>query len=426
MSIGPAPDLARHVTDLLDELLAAFRIVILHGARQVGKTTIVRSAVAQSGGSAIDLDDPLLLDAVRADPGGVLVGLRRPVFVDEFQRGGPALVLAVKQAVDRDRRRGQFVLTGSANHLAAQHHVDTLAGRNVRLTVWPFSQGELRGRRERFIELAFASPGAVLDLPTEPLDRSGLVSLVVRGGYPEIVLGDLSTAMRQRWVASYVADCTDREALRGVAEIRKTDELRQLFAALAARSASELVLQGVKSALGERGAALDHRTLVQFLDLLEALHLIHRVPAWSTNRTSRARKHAKVHLTDAGIAAGVLRIDADALAGDGADRLLGPLVETFVVDEIAKQCSWHDRSLSLHHLRNDRHEVDLIIEDDAGKLVAIEIKAGPVQSHHAADLAWLRDLHPSRFVAGFVLHGGTNRLPLGDRIWAVPIPTMWA
>lgn len=415
-------DLERWLTPVLAGLMASFRVVIVQGARQVGKSTLVQALATHHAGAMVDLDDPFQLDTFRRDPSGVLAPLVRPIVIDEIQRAGQPALLAVKRAVDRDRRPGQFVLTGSANYLAARTHVETLAGRNVKVALWPLSQGELAQRRERFISLAFSEPAALLETRA-PSGGARLLERIVMGGFPEVALRLGATATRWRWCAGYAADCTDREALRGIAEVRKTDDLRRTLAVLAARTGSELVLQNVRTSLGDAGSSVDHKTLVSFVDLLEALHLVHRLPAWSTNLTTRARRHPKVHMCDTGLAVGLLRVDVDRAR---ADAVTGQLVETFVVNEIAKQSSWADEPFALFHFRDHEHEIDLLLERSDGSIVAVEVKAGPVQVHDARHLAWLRDTHPRRFVAGFVLHGGTTRRPLGDRLFALPIDALWS
>ena len=413
--------LERWLTPVLAELMATFRVLIVQGARQVGKSTLVQALATSHAAAMIDLDDPFQLDTFRHDPGGVLAPLRRPIVIDEIQRAGQPALLAVKRAVDRDQRPGQFVLTGSANYLAARTHVETLAGRNVKVALWPFSQGELAQQRERFVGLAFSDPAALLDVRA-PSGGLVLRDRIVAGGFPEVALRLETSAARWRWCAGYAADCTDREALRGIADVRKTDDLRRTLAVLAARTGSELVLQNVRTSLGDAGSSVDHKTLASFVDLLEALHLVHRLPAWSTNLTTRARRHPKIHACDTGLAVGLLRVDADRAR---TDAVTGQLAETFVVNEIAKQVSWADEPFALFHFRDHEHEIDLLLERSDGSIIGVEVKAGPAQRHDARHLAWLRDTHPQRFVAGFVLHGGTTRQPLGDRLFALPIDALW-
>lgn len=402
-------------------------MVVLQGARQVGKSTVARLLAERMGGTLVDLDDPLALDGMVMDARGALEGAAAPVVVDEFQRAGPAFVAAVKTIVDRDRRAGQFLLAGSANYLAARHHVETLAGRNVKLVLWPLSQGELTGTRERFLELATGQGSELLDLSPPKLSSRELAERICLGGYPEIALGRIGAAHRRRWFASYGADCTEREALRGIAEVRKTDELRRTLGALALRTGGELVLQHLRRDLGDAGSALDHKTLVAFVDLLDGLHLVHRVPAWSSNATVAARKHPKVHLADTGLAAALGGVGPESLTdGSVPGPFWGQLVETFVVNELAKQSSFLADPVTLRHYRDSDHEVDLIVEQADGSFVGVEVKAGAARPGDSRHLAWLRDRHPDRFRAGIVLHGGSTRAALGDRLFAVPIATLWA
>jgi uncharacterized protein len=418
------PLIRRRAAEVVPVLLAGARVVVLHGARQVGKSTLVRDLLGLDTQQVLDLDDPLTRDALNAEGEALLRARRQPVVIDEFQRAGEPLILALKRIVDRDRRRGQFLLTGSANYLASRRPAETLAGRNIRMTLWPLSQGEIDGTKETFVARLVSGEVGLGKLaafsPSEMLRR------VCRGGYPEMVTNDLTSDTAWRWAASYVADCTEREALAGVADVRSGDALRTLMTVLAARTASELVMEDARRDLGASGFGLDPRTVAGHVELLDALHLVHRLPAWSTNAASRVRKHPKVHVVDTGIATAIMQLDDMALGQPAHAKLRGALLESFVVNELAKQASWMAVPPTLWHFRSPKAEIDVIIEGPRRSVVGVEVKAGPASVHDARHLAWMRDATGDRFRAGVVLHGGDGAAQIGDRLWLLPISALWS
>lgn len=412
---------SRNATSALTEMMTAFRLVILGGARQTGKSTLVTDLLGFPPSASFTLDDVGLRRRALEDPSGFVAALPRPAAVDEFQRAGEALLLAVKERVDRDRSRGQFLLTGSASYLADRSVTETLAGRAGRLVLWPLSAGERRGVRERFVDRLFdpdAWPPAV-----ETTDRRDLVAWMREGGFPELVTEGLGVRQRTRWFDAYVDDVVSREALRPLADVRRETDLRRVLKLLAARTAQELVISGLTA-----DSHLDRGTVASYVALLEALYLVVLVPAWATSATTRAKRHPKVFISDPGLAAH-LAGTSDADFGPHSDgRTAGALFETTVVTEIAKQATWSDRAVELSHFR-DRNgaEVDLIVEDrHTGALAGIEVKlTSSPSSRDARHLALLRDRLPGRFTTGLVVHAGPYTLPLGDRLWAVPVSALW-
>lgn len=411
----------RNAASRVTELLSSFRVVLLSGARQTGKTTLVRDLLDLPGQAWFSFDDEAVLARASDDPVGFVEALPRPAAVDEFQRAGRGFLLAVKQAADRDRTRGQLLLTGSTNYLADRGLSETLAGRAGRLLLWPLSMGERLGVRETFIDQLFEPtswPGK-----TEVWSRPDLVQVLLEGGYPEIVTEGLTGRQRRNWFEAYVHDVVSREALRPIAEVRLEAELRRLLRLLAARTGQELVVSGVAG-----DAEVGRDTASNYVTLLEALHLVTLLPAWSTNITNRAKRRPKVVVVDTGLAADLSGLGEQTFAPAADGTAAGALFETFVITEVLKQATWSERSVDLSYFR-DRNgaEVDLIAEDRrTGELAGLEIKlTSTPTARHAKHLMMLRDTLGSRFTTGLVVHAGSQTLPLGDRIWAVPVSTLW-
>lgn len=411
----------RNAAPRVTELLSSFRVVLLGGARQTGKTTLVRDLLDLPGHAWFSFDDEAVLARASDDPVGFVEALPRPSAVDEFQRAGRGFLLAVKQAADRDRMRGQLLLAGSTNYLADRGLSETLAGRAGRLLLWPLSMGERLGVRETFLDLLFEPtnwPGK-----TEALPRADLVRTLLEGGYPEIVTEGLAGRQRRNWFEAYVHDVVSREALRPIAEIRLETELRRFLRLLAARTGQELVGSDVAS-----DAEVGRETASNYVTLLEALHLVTLLPAWSTNVTTRAKRRPRVVVVDTGLAADLCGLGEQTFAPAADGTAAGALFETFVITEVLKQATWSERGVDLSYFR-DRNgaEVDLIAEDRrTGELAGLEIKlTSTPTARHAKHLMMLRDKLGSRFTTGLVVHAGSQTLPLGDRIWAVPVSALW-
>lgn len=410
--------LPRNVAPVLRAALAESRVVALTGARQTGKTTLARAEAKRVGGRYVTLDDEAQRLAVERDPLAALVG-PFPLVIDEFQLGGDELLRAVKRLVDADDTPGRFLLTGSAHFLMLPRISESLAGRVARVDLWPFSQGELRRRRDHFADRLFGSTQALRAVAPEPAPPASVLAALVAGGFPEIQR--LSPARRRGWFSDYVRTITRRD-VPAFADLRRADELPRLLRLLAARTSGELNLSEVGRELGMPRSSLD-----AYVTMLELVGLFTRVPAWSNNLTSKVVRHAKGHVTDAGLAAALLGIGAEALA-DPAHRAKGPLLETFVALELSKQRTWAEVPFELRHFRDRAlFEVDLVLEADDGRVAAVEVKAS--QSVGARDLRGLDGLCSrlgDRFANGVVLYLGTDVVPLGPRRTAMPISALWA
>ena len=410
----------RHLRPRIDEALDAFRVVVLHGARQCGKTTLARLVTEQRGGTYVSLDDDAAREAALADPITFLADRRRPLAVDEIQLGGDRVVRAVKQLVDADPAPGRFLLTGSTNFLTVPAISESLAGRVRILRLCPLSERELSGGAPPDIGRWFEGPAG--PAPLEPLGRDEYLRRLCRGGYPEAVR--LDPAMRRDWFESYMETVIQRD-LAALADIRKVAALPRLLRWTAALGGGEINVSAVSRRLG-----MDRATILSYLEWLGVVFLIIRVPAWPRDLTARAARRPKIYLTDSGLAADLIGADPDGLAAP-VHPAAGPLIETFAINEIARQVTASPDRIDLHHYRDHRgHEVDLILERPDGTIAAVEVKA--TRSPTAAQLGhvrWLRDridrAAPSLFKAGTLLHTGNQAVTVGDRLHLRPLQTLW-
>lgn len=406
--------LKRWVEPALRKALADTPAVLLNGARQTGKTTLAKQVCQDVDGTYVTLDDATMLATALQDPVTFIRSANGPLVIDEVQKA-PALLPAVKKAIDENRRPGRFLLTGSADVMSLPVVSESLAGRIEILTLWPLSQGEIRGTRERFIDLAFSAQGPRL----RKLERVDPGALLSSGGFPEAISRSQADR-RSAWFASYVTTILQRD-IRDLAQIDGLPELTKLLSLLAARSSSLMNMAEVSRASG-----IAQTTLKRYLALLQLTYLLRPLPPWSNNLGKRLVKSPKTHLLDTGLAAHLARRGAIPLERD--DALFGNLLETFVVMELSKQSAWSEAQPALYHLRTTAgREVDVVMEGPGNRLVGVEVKASArVEPKDFAGLNALREASGRKFVRGIVLYDGDAVLPFGDNLFAAPLSALWS
>lgn len=408
------PDyLPRLVDPLITELLAELPAVMLVGPRATGKTT----TAARHADAVVRLDRDAEAAAFRADPDAALRGLNEPVLLDEWQ-AVPEVLGAVKRAVDTESRPGRYLLTGSVRaDLDATTWPGT--GRVVRVGMYPLTVAEQLGRATRPLVDRIVA-GDDLGPSADPPDLRGYVELALRGGFPEAAL-DLSESARQRWLESYVDQLVTRDALT-IDGGRDPVRLARYLEAYALSSAGVPNDKTIYDAAG-----VDRKTALAYERLLKNLLIVEDLPAWTSNRLKRLVLSPKHHLIDPALLAGIIGVDIAAVLSDG--DLLGRVLDTFVAAQLRAESVVADTRPRLYHLRQEqgRHEVDLIAELGAQRVIGIEIKATSAptaaDAHH---LMWFRDQIADRFVGGVVLHTGPRAFVVADRITAAPISTLWA
>lgn len=408
--------LERHIRARVEEALQDTRVVAVLGARQVGKSTLVKAIADEHlGARVMTFDDQVTRAAAQDDPTGFAMGLALPVVIDEVQRV-PDVLLAIKQRVDQDPSPGQFLLTGSANILTAPRIADALTGRAEYLSLEPFSQGELRGRRETLIPELF--DGAFPQLSGQGVGRQAYATAIATGGYPEAVRR--RSQRRVRFFEGYLDTILQRD-LANLARVGDQSNVRRLLQAIAAVSASELNLAALSRDLG-----VANNTLRSYVELLETLFLVRRLPPWSTNLLSRVIKSPKAYIADTGLLTYLIGADEARIEDDL--RLGGSLFETFVVTELARQCEWQEQPTALHHFRDkDQREVDVVLERRDGAFVAVEVKAAAsVKRGDLRGLTYLRETLGERFKAGMLVYTGAETVPFGDRLAAIPLRGIWS
>ncbi|GAA2616030.1 ATP-binding protein [Dactylosporangium fulvum] len=404
----------RRATSAVVEALADTRVVLVNGARQSGKSTLVRSVAGDRAAEWRDLDLPQDRQSALEDPVG-FVSFEGLIVIDEIQRA-PELLLAIKADVDADPRPGRFLLTGSSRLLALRGLPDTLPGRMETIELWPFSQGEIDRTPDGFIDAAFRLGPTIRH--ESAVTRIDYAERVVRGGLPEAV-ARTDTRRRGRFLDSYVQNLIDREVTQ-LAEIERAPQLTTLIRLLAARSGLLVAAGSLESEL-----QLSRPTIARYMRLLEEVFLIKRIPGWSRNLGTRATSTAKLVFVDSGIAARLLALDGHALRRPGAP--FGPLLEGFVLSELARQTTWSQELVDIYHYRDhNKVEVDAVLENRQGQVIGIEIKAAStVRSEDFNGLRQLATKLDDDFVAGIVLYTGTTTLPFGPKLRAMPVSALW-
>ncbi|MEX1008432.1 MAG: DUF4143 domain-containing protein [Acidimicrobiia bacterium] len=398
----------------LDSLLRHHPAMLLTGPRATGKTT----TGARHAATVVSLDEPVQASAVEADPDQLLSGLPEPVLVDEWHLA-PTVLGAIKRAVDRDPRPGRFLVTGSVRaDLESAMWPGT--GRLIRVPMYGMTVKELQGRLDSSCLLDRLAAGERPEAPADQLNVRDYVELALRGGFPDTATR-LPAEERPRWFASYVDQLLTRDVdLLG--ETRDPARLRRYFEVYALNSAGS-----ISDATLQDAAGVNHKTAAAYERLLVNLLVVERMPAWSSHRVARLTRAPKRYLVDPGLLIGIHPITADAVLRDG--DLLGRLLDGFAVAQLRAELPMSEHLVRLYHLRTQqgRHEVDVIAELDADRVIGIEVKATSApRASDATHLAWLRDELGERFVAGIVLNTGPYVFSLGERVIAAPISTLWS
>lgn len=411
----------RRVSELLTDLVQVEPVIALHGPRSVGKSTVLSGFATQAGGSVLDLDDVAVREAVAGNLSSIVSG-PAPLCVDEYQRV-PDLLDALKARLNPEGSRpGTAVITGSTRQDALPASAQALTGRLHALTIWPLSQGEIAGVREDLLESLWVDPeGTVLRTATSTTTRTDYVDRVCAGGLPLALRRP--RAARARWFDDFVRASVERDALE-LGRIRERQAMSDLLALLAAQTGQLLNVSAAADKLG-----VSRPTIETHLRLLEDLFLVVRLSAWGKTLRSRVNVKPKVHVVDSGLAARLLRLIPDKLTGLNPAALsdFGHLLETFVVGELRKQASWLQEPVTLGHWRtSDGAEVDLIIENDDGNVLAFEVKAS--ERATASDfrgLTQLRDTLGPRLAAGVIFTTGMRSYTYDQRLHVMPIDRLW-
>jgi uncharacterized protein len=410
--------LRRHITDNLVQALGDTPVALVNGARQTGKSTLVQSTeLLASGRQYLTFDDPSVFAAAKRDPIGFIAGLTTPVTLDEVQHT-PEIFPAIKVAVEKKRESGRFLLTGSVDVLLLPRLSESLAGRMEVLTLWPFSQGEIAGTRERFIDTLFSKQPAWQKERPGALKRSEVFEKVMSGGYPPVV-ARRQAVRRRAWFQSYLMTILQRD-VRDLANIADLTAVPQLLSLVASRAGSLLNFADLS-----RSLSLPQTTLKRYFSLLETTFLVQLLRPWSVNTGQRVIRTPKIYLNDTGLLSHLLGLTRERLDLDAG--LAGAALENFALMELRKQSAWSETQPQFYYWRTaSGQEVDIVLEDSAGHLVGIEVKASATL--HGGDLRGIQalaDAARKRWIRGIVLYTGSDVIPFAHNLYGIPVSSLW-
>ncbi len=402
------------------KVLAALKdspVVLLNGARQVGKSTLAQMLLKNGyRATYLTLDESTTLSALHADPRAFLEAIEGNIIIDEVQRV-PEIFRTIKAMVDERRTPGRFLLTGSANVLLLPKLSESLAGRMEILTMYPLSQSEIEEFPSNFLEHLFRSRFPT-DAAVSVEGPEALNGRLVRGGYPEAVLRP-DKSRRRKWFDAYLTTILQRD-IRELANIEGVQLLPRLLASLSSRTGSLLNYAAIAAESG-----IPQSTLKRYISLFEASYLVGEAPPWSVNIGKRLVKSPKIYILDTGLALGVLGADQDRLGAD--PELRGRMLETFVYAELLKHCSWSNEQTRLFHFRSHAgDEVDFVVERADGRIVGIEVKSQrSIGTESFKGLRLLQQQQKKRFHRGVVLYRGKQTVSFGPDLFTVPIQALW-
>jgi predicted AAA+ superfamily ATPase len=412
--MSDTPQIPRLAEDSLAEALADTPVVIVHGPRQCGKTTLATRVGKRLGFEYVNLDDDAARRAAQDDPAGFVARLPERTIIDEMQRA-PELFLPLKIEVDRRRVPGRFLLTGSANVLLLPKVADSLAGRMGSIRLHPMAQCEIERREPKFLRALMQGD---FKIRSSPRLGEELASRIAAGGFPA-ALARSTPARRRQWYADYIDAMVQRD-LRDISRIGSLRSIPKLLKLAASQTARLINVSDLAAPF-----QVSRPTIRDYVTLLERIFLVDELQPWHSNRLKRLVKTPKLHLADSGLACALLGITA---AGLWQDRtMLGQLLETFVYGELRRQASGVSEPVEFSHYRDkDGAEVDIVIEHVGARVSGVEVKAS--STVHPTDFRGLRRLREAtgkRFVCGVVLYDGEMTVGFGDDMFAVPIAALW-
>lgn len=404
---------ARFLAGKLREALSDTPVVMINGPRQSGKSTLIKQ-VAMQDRKYITLDDVNLLDIARNDPIG-LIRDANLLAIDEIQRA-PELLLAIKKSVDEDRRPGRFLLTGSANIMTMPKVSESLAGRMETLHLLPLASSEIHFGKGQWLDFLFS--GEITKIISSPKQiKFDLDKQLIMGGYPEAIARKKSER-RETWFAQYLEALITRDFQEND-QIHKIEVVEKLLKIIAQMSGQLCNTTEIGSQIG-----IDAKTATKYISILERMFLVRRVPQWSANNYARVIKMPKIFFLDSGLQCSLMRINEDNLELER--KKMGHILETYVFSELLKLISWAPKPYSVYTYRDkDQIEVDYIIEDNRNRIIGIEVKrSATVRADDFKGLKKIEKMAEASFLLGIVLYDGNEILPIGKKMWAIPISSM--
>lgn len=411
----------RHLGSVIAERLREAPVVVLAGARAVGKSTVMAHCARLHGVNVVDLENLDMRRLVNTDP-TLFVGADRPrpVCIDEFQHE-LFLLDAIKAELNRQLKPGRYLLAGSTRYAMLPDTSQSLTGPAHVITMWPLSQGELIGHRETALDQLITDPTTLVAGNRSTTRQADYEQLILAGGYPSALVK--KPEARSRWLQNYVNLVVQRD-MAEMTKMRVRQTAPQVLRLLAEQTSQVLNVAAIANAMHTNPHSANH-----LIGLLESIFLVHRLEAFGTTLGARVAKSPKVHLVDSGLAAHLLRITEAKLSGLQPAVLtqFGQVLKTFTVNELIKQSGWASEMVEFSHFRTrDGDEVDLVIEARDGRVAGVKVAASSIISDQDfRGLRILRDRLRDEFVGGVLINLGEYSATYDDRLHVLPLDRLW-
>ncbi|MEA2019865.1 MAG: DUF4143 domain-containing protein [Campylobacterota bacterium] len=393
------------INDLLD-YQKYFPVLLISGARQVGKSTL---ALHLDIDNYITLDDINMYEMAKNDPKGFIENLNKPVIIDEAQRL-PQLMITIKEFIDKDRINGQFILTGSASLQGFKDISDSLAGRIGIVELYPLSLKEKNEKEENVIDILNGSLDKYI---LKKYDNTKIVENIIDGGYPEILKID-NKKSKYLWFSSYIRTYIESDA-KELANIRNIDKFISMYRLCMLRSGNLFNKNELQKECG-----LDNKTFDSYFNVIEHTYQVQKLKPFFKNELKRVIKSPKIYATDTGVLSHLLQITTKEEYEKSSYK--GDILETFVYDELIKANTYSNIKAGLYYYRtSDKKEIDFILEF-SNKVIAIEIKSSSsVSKDDFKHIYHLAKEIPNEFDKGILFYNGTQVLKLDDNMYAIPL-----
>lgn len=398
--------LERAIVNDIKEYMKYFPVLLISGARQVGKSTL---ALHLNIDSYVTLDDINMYEMAKNDPKGFIESLDKPVVIDEVQRV-PKLMITIKEFIDKDRVNGQFILTGSASLQGFKDISDSLAGRIGIVELYPLSLKEKNSKTDNIIDIL---GGDLKQYVLKEYDNSSIMENMIDGGYPEILKIDNPKA-KYLWFSSYIRTYIESDA-KELANIRNIDKFITMYRLVMLRSGNMF-----NKSILQNECGLDNKTFDTYFNVLEHTYQVQKLKPFFNNKLKRVIKTPKIYATDTGVLSYLLQIASRQEYE--ASHHKGHMLETFVFNELIKAKTSSSNSVEIFYYRtSDRKEIDFILEF-ANKVVAIEIKASKsVSKSDFKHIYHLASEMPNEFDKGIVFYNGRSVLKIDTGMYAIPM-----
>lgn len=400
----------RWLANKIKDSLHTRRVTILVGARQCGKTTLACDIAKLNSFEYVTLDDEE--DIAKADPNGYIKHDKQTMIIDEIQRV-PKLITAVKKAVDRDNRYGQYIITGSADIQSLPSVKESLAGRAKKIRLRPFTYGEYLELQPKFLDRIKNKKF----INNTGFDKRKIIELAFKGGFPEPLLHQDEIDIKD-WYLDYTDLILDND-MKYIANVKRQDKLRTLFSVMNAYSSKYITKSDVA-----RELAISRVTLDEYLNILERVYLLDGLSIWYKRDYETLKDKTKYFACDTGLMASILNWNEKEVYKD-SDKS-GKITETFVYNQIVPQVDLAPNTTLTHWRDSRKREIDFIIETE-NEIFGIEVKSGTdIKPETFKHLEWFKNnLAGNKTFTGIVLYTGERTIHRQNGMFIVPINNLW-